>query len=124
MLVGHGGRIRYTGAFFSYLYLSMRLTGRGSVNLGGLFVLEPFISPALYQKYPGAVDEWTLSTLMAQDTASGGLQQIEDHYATFVTEEDIAEIAGAGLNWIRLPIPFWAIETWPGEPFLAKTSWK
>lgn len=102
----------------------MRLTGRGSVNLGGLFVLEPFISPALYQKYPGAVDEWTLSTLMAQDTASGGLQQIEDHYATFITEEDIAEIAGAGLNWIRLPIPFWAIETWPGEPFLAKTSWK
>jgi aryl-phospho-beta-D-glucosidase BglC (GH1 family) len=40
------------------------------------------------------------------------------------TEQDIAEIAGAGLNWIRLPIPFWAIETWPGEPFLAKTSWK
>jgi aryl-phospho-beta-D-glucosidase BglC (GH1 family) len=42
----------------------------------------------------------------------------------YQTEQDIAEIAGAGLNWIRLPIPFWAIETWPGEPFLAKTSWK
>jgi glucan 1,3-beta-glucosidase len=95
-----------------------------SVNLGGLFVLEPFISPSLYQKYPGAVDEWTLSTLMAADTASGGLNQLEDHYNTFVTEQDIAEIAGAGLNWIRLPIPFWAIETWEGEPFLAKVSWK
>jgi aryl-phospho-beta-D-glucosidase BglC (GH1 family) len=94
------------------------------VNLGGLFVLEPFISPSLYQKYPGAVDEWTLSTLMAADTASGGLNQLEDHYNTFVTEQDIAEIAGAGLNWIRLPIPFWAIETWEGEPFLAKVSWK
>lgn len=55
-----------------------------SVNLGGLFVLEPFISPALFQKYPAAVDEWTLSTLMAADTASGGLNQIEDHYNTFV----------------------------------------
>lgn len=54
------------------------------VNLGGLFVLEPFISPALFQKYPAAVDEWTLSTLMAADTASGGLNQIEDHYNTFI----------------------------------------
>jgi glucan 1,3-beta-glucosidase len=25
---------------------------------------------------------------------------------------------------VRLPIPFWAIDTWEGEPFLAKTSWK
>ncbi|KAJ2922822.1 hypothetical protein H1R20_g14279, partial [Candolleomyces eurysporus] len=94
------------------------------VNLGGLFVLEPFISPGLFQKYPGAVDEWTLTTMMAEDTANGGLSQLEHHYDTFITEKDIAEIAGAGLNWVRLPIPFWAIETWPGEPFLAKTSWK
>lgn len=94
-----------------------------SVNLGGLFVLEPFITPAYYQTYDGAVDEWTLSTLMAADTANGGIGQLEEHYRTFITERDIAEIAGAGLNWIRLPIPFWAIETWPGEPFLARTSW-
>ncbi|KAF8132038.1 glycoside hydrolase family 5 protein [Boletus edulis] len=93
------------------------------VNLGGLFVLEPFISPALFQKYPAAVDEWTLSILMAADTASGGLNQIEDHYKTFVTEQDIAEMAGAGLNWIRLPIPFWAIEKWDFEPFLEKVCW-
>jgi hypothetical protein len=26
------------------------------------------------------------------------------------TEQDFAEIAGAGLNWVRLPIPFWAID--------------
>ncbi|KAF8911676.1 glycoside hydrolase superfamily [Gymnopilus junonius] len=94
------------------------------VNLGGWFVLEPFITPALYQKYPGAVDEWTLSTLMAADTANGGIGQIETHYQTFITEQDIAQIAGAGLNWVRIPIPFWAIDTWGNEPFLAKTSWK
>lgn len=33
-------------------------------------------------------------------------------------------MAGAGINWVRLPIPFWAIETWPGEPFLANVAWK
>ncbi|KAF7352577.1 Glycoside hydrolase family 5 protein [Mycena venus] len=94
------------------------------VNLGGLFVLEPFITPSYFDKYsPTAIDEWTLSVAMAADTASGGLGQLETHYATFITEEDIAEIAGAGLNWLRIPIAFWAIETWPGEPFLARTSW-
>ncbi|KAJ7904777.1 glycoside hydrolase family 5 protein [Mycena olivaceomarginata] len=94
------------------------------VNLGGLFVLEPFITPSYFDKYsPSAIDEWTLSVAMAADTANGGIGQLETHYATFITEQDIAEIAGAGLNWIRIPIAFWAIETWPGEPFLAKTSW-
>lgn len=32
-------------------------------------------------------------------------------------------MAGAGLNWIRLPIPFWAIEKWDFEPFLEKVCW-
>ena len=27
------------------------------------------------------------------------------------------------MNWIRLPVPYWAIETWPGEPYLANTAW-
>jgi glucan 1,3-beta-glucosidase len=51
------------------------------------------------------------------------------------TEEDIAQIAGAGLNWIRVPIPFWAVSTWNdvgkdaqgktvSEPYLEGASWK
>ncbi|TDL22966.1 glycoside hydrolase [Rickenella mellea] len=98
------------------------------VNLGGWFVIEPFITPYLFEKYVNqsinVVDEWTLSQAMAADTAGGGLQQLEDHYNTFITEQDIAEIAGAGLNWIRVPIPFWAIDKWDGEPFLDKVCWK
>ncbi|KIO29181.1 glycoside hydrolase family 5 protein [Tulasnella calospora MUT 4182] len=95
------------------------------VNLGGWLNTEPFISPALYEKYyPDAVDEFTLSQQMAADTAGGGLKQLEDHYATFITEEDFAAIAAAGLNWVRIPIAFWAIETWDGEPFLEGVSWK
>ncbi|TFK55156.1 glycoside hydrolase [Heliocybe sulcata] len=97
------------------------------VNLGGWLNTEPFIVPALYEKYVNArtpaVDEWTLSTNMAADTSSGGLQQLEDHYKTFITEEDFAEIAGAGLNFVRIPLPYWAIETRHNEPFLAKTCW-
>lgn len=105
------------------------------VNLGGWLVLEPFIVPALFEKYqnstpsealPGGlvVDEWTLSVAMTNDTSSGGgLSQLEDHYKTFITEQDFAQIAGAGLNWVRLPVPYWAVDVWPGEPFLPKTAW-
>jgi aryl-phospho-beta-D-glucosidase BglC (GH1 family) len=79
---------------------------------------------------------------MAADTANGGLQQLEEHYQTFIvrlncceklritlnfvlqTEKDFADIAAAGLNWVRLPIPFWAVDKWNNEPFLEKVCWK
>lgn len=86
--VGHGAKIAYLGKLFNYYLLHLIRTDRlcfcSSVNLGGLFVLEPFISPALFQKYPGSVDEWTLSEMMAADTAGGGLNQLEEHYKTFI----------------------------------------
>ncbi|QRW00896.1 Cellulase (glycosyl hydrolase family 5 protein) [Ceratobasidium sp. AG-Ba] len=99
------------------------------VNLGGWLVLEPFITPALFEPYMNAtipaIDEWTLCLNLASDTSSGGVAKvIENHYNTFVTEEDFAQIAGAGLNWVRIPIPFWAIEVYPGEPFLEGVVWK
>jgi hypothetical protein len=52
-------------------------------------VLEPFISPALFEPYMNAtnpaVDEWTLSESIAADPNSGGLQRVlEEHYATFI----------------------------------------
>ncbi|KAG8874497.1 hypothetical protein FRB97_005864 [Tulasnella sp. 331] len=98
------------------------------VNLGGWLVPEPFIAPSLFEPYQNsstlnATDEWTLSEAMALDTANGGLSQLETHYKTFITEEDFARIASAGLNWVRLPIPFWAISKFDGEPFLEGVAW-
>ena len=40
------------------------------------------------------------------------------------TESDFAQIAAAGLNWVRIALPYWAIETYPGEPFLQGVSWR
>lgn len=39
------------------------------------------------------------------------------------TEKDFAAIAAAGLNHVRIPLPYWAIEVRDGEPFLPKTAW-
>lgn len=66
-----------------------------------------------------AVDEYTLSTNLGASLAT----TLTNHYATFITEDDFAAIAGAGLNWIRIPLPFWAIETIAGEPFLEGVAW-
>lgn len=55
-----------------------------------LFLLsEPFIVPALYEKYQNgtikAVDEWTLSQAMRADTSpGGGIGQLEKHYQEFI----------------------------------------
>lgn len=89
------------------------------------FVTEPFIVPALYETYTNgsggqSVDEFTLSQNMGDQIAT----IMEEHYDTFITEEDFMLMADAGLNWIRLPIGFWALETLDGEPFLEGVSWK
>ncbi|KAH7337940.1 glycoside hydrolase superfamily [Rhizoctonia solani] len=98
------------------------------VGMGGWFVLEPFTSPSLFEPYMNAtnpaVDEWTLSEHIAADSSSGGLQKVlEEHYSTFITEEDFAQVAAARLNWVRIAIPYWVIEIAPGEPFLEEVSW-
>ncbi|CAK5264244.1 unnamed protein product [Mycena citricolor] len=103
------------------------------VNIGGWLVTEPFIVPALYQTLQSRkttvdagitiIDEWTLMQAMVLDTANGGTDQLVQHYETFITEQDFMEIAAAGLNFVRIALPYWAIDMWDGEGFLPKVSW-
>jgi glucan 1,3-beta-glucosidase len=86
------------------------------------------------------VDEWSLSVNLGNNLESA----LRQHYDTFIvrtscfqlryrsnlivtyhfqTEEDFAQIAGAGLNWVRISLPFWAIETYEGEPYLEGVAW-
>ena len=51
---------------------------------------------------------------------------VGDRILTFIpsqTEKDFAQIAGAGLNFLRIPIPWWAIEVQGDEPFLPRVCW-
>nr|XP_019009605.1 exo-beta-1,3-glucanase [Kwoniella pini CBS 10737]OCF48386.1 exo-beta-1,3-glucanase [Kwoniella pini CBS 10737] len=93
------------------------------VNLGGWLVTEPFIVPSLYEQYqtstPQAIDEYTLSQAMGNNLS----EKMEEHYKTFITEEDFAAISSAGLNYVRIALGYWAIETIENEPFLPKVSW-
>ncbi|KAJ7161266.1 exo-beta-1,3-glucanase [Mycena crocata] len=95
-------------------YGSQKVRG---VNLGGWLVLEPWITPSLFDDTGNAniVDEWTFGQLQSRATATAALTQ---HWNTWITESDFAAIKAAGLNHVRLPIGYWAFEVGPGEPYI------
>ena len=86
------------------------------VNLGGWLVTEPWITPSLYEPYEhlGVVDEYTLCQKLGTNRCRQILQQ---HWSTFVTENDIKEIKEAGLNHVRVPIGYWAFDVSNGEHY-------
>lgn len=92
------------------------------VNVGGWLSLEPFITPSLfdYDLRMGIVDEYTLCRYLAARCGS----TLETHYATFVTEDTFREIAEAGLDHVRIPFSYWAVQTYDGDPYLFRTSWR
>ncbi len=75
------------------------------VNLGGWLVLERWMVPEVYGKTE-AQDEYSLSLALG-DEARGRLNR---HREKFITAEDFRWIADHGLNAVRLPVGYWALE--------------
>jgi glucan 1,3-beta-glucosidase len=92
------------------------------VNVGGWLSLEPFITPSLfnYDLRMGIVDEYNLCKYLASRCES----VLEKHYATFVTEDTFRQIRDAGLDHVRIPFSYWAVQTYDGDPYLFRTSWR
>ncbi|KAL7951835.1 glycoside hydrolase family 5 protein [Trichoderma barbatum] len=92
------------------------------VNLGGWLSIEPFITPSLFN-YPlsaGIIDEWTLCAHLGSQAA----KTLENHYNTFVTESTFKDIADAGLDHVRIPFSYWAVEVYDGDQYIYRTSWR
>jgi glucan 1,3-beta-glucosidase len=92
------------------------------VNVGGWLVIEPFITPSLFN-YPASakvVDEYTLS----EKLGSSASRTIEEHYATFISKKDFANIRAAGFDHVRIPYPYWAVKTYDGDPYVPQISWR
>lgn len=80
------------------------------VNIGGWLVLEPWITPSIFEAFPdsdGIVDEYTLGQVLGYDAAQSILQE---HWATWATLADFQKIADSGFNVVRIPIGFWAYD--------------
>jgi glucan 1,3-beta-glucosidase len=92
------------------------------VNVGGWLSLEPFITPSLFD-YPAKmniVDEWSLCRQLGPTAR----EKLEKHYASFITEDDFKSIAEAGLDHVRIPFSYWAVETYDGDPYVFRVSWR
>jgi glucan 1,3-beta-glucosidase len=92
-------------------------------RLGGWLSIEPWITPSLFAVYPftdRVIDEWTLSQKLGPSAAS----TIEQHYTTFIQEDDISENAAAGLDHVRIQFSYWAVTTYSGDPYMEKISWR
>lgn len=77
-------------------------------------MLEPWITPSIFQKYDGSiVDEYTL-TQKAPDAES----VLQAHWASWATQGDFQRIAAAGLNLVRIPVGYWAFEKYDGDPYI------
>ena len=104
-----------------WAYGTMPIRG---VNLGGWLSLEPFITPSLFNTYKtdqNIVDEYTLTTLLGPSKAA---QVLEKHYSQFITQDDFASIQAAGFDHVRIPYSYWAVTTYPGDPYVPKISWR
>jgi len=75
------------------------------VNLGAWLVLEKWMVPDVYRNTQ-AEDEYTLC-LELGDKAKARLNQ---HRETFITAADFTWIKKCGLNAVRLPVGYWALE--------------
>lgn len=86
------------------------------VNLGGWLVLEPWITPSIFESAGGAaVDEWTLCETLGTNKCRDVLSK---HWNSFVGQDDFHQIAAAGMNHVRIPVGYWALEHVEGDPYV------
>ncbi|KAL0580953.1 hypothetical protein V5O48_001045 [Marasmius crinis-equi] len=78
------------------------------VNLGGWLVLEPWITPSIFDNTgdDSIIDEYTLG----QKRNTPEMRKIlENHWDTWITEDDFKAIRAAGLNHVRIPVGYWSV---------------
>ncbi|KAI4290280.1 MAG: hypothetical protein L6R35_000443 [Caloplaca aegaea] len=84
------------------------------VNIGGWLLLEPWITPSIFQALDGSVvDEYTLCEKVGN--ASDILKQ---HWDSFVSLRDFQKIKNAGFNTVRIPIGYWAYKKYNNDPYI------
>jgi len=85
------------------------------VSLGNWFILEKAFGDEAFQG-SSQVDEWGLCQELGYQTCQSRLQ---NHWDTWVTYQDLQNIKNAGLNSVRIPIGYWAVEQQPNEPYVS-----
>lgn len=80
------------------------------VNLGALFIVEPWMAGTEWSDMGcGAYQsEFDCVSGIGQDAANTAFQ---NHWNTWITQDDITEMVNYGLNTIRIPVGYWMMES-------------
>lgn len=88
------------------------------VNLGGWLLLEPYITPSLFEAFePGEipVDDYHYQKVLGKEEAK---RRLDSHYDSWYQEADFQQMAAAGINTVRIPIGYWAYGLLPDDPYI------
>lgn len=88
------------------------------VNLGSLFVIEPWMSSDTW-KSMGCGDtksEWDCVISLGQEKANAAFRK---HWNTFITADDFDKMKSYGINTVRIPVGHWFVE----ETIIAGENW-
>lgn len=89
------------------------------VNMGGWLVLEPWITPSLFEQFPveaGVVDQYTFCKYLGPNACR---DQLTNHWNSWYSQEDINELAAGGINTLRIPVGYWLLgDIEDGEPWI------
>lgn len=71
------------------------------VNLGGWLILESWMNGDVMSS-SGATDQYSF------DQTNGAEQALQNHWSTYITEDDFKQMSNWGINAVRIPIGYWA----------------
>lgn len=79
------------------------------VNLGSSFIIERWMAEDEWRDMGcgNAQDEWSCVENLGQENADAAFRR---HWDSWITQDDIDQIASLGLNTIRIPVGFWIKE--------------
>jgi hypothetical protein len=80
------------------------------VNMGSMFVFEPWLAETEWQNMGcGAYQsEFDCVSGLGQSAANSAFQQ---HWGSWITQDDITQMQSYGLNAIRIPVGYWMDES-------------
>ncbi|KAF5391674.1 hypothetical protein D9757_002359 [Collybiopsis confluens] len=86
------------------------IRGVNLLNQDPQFSLEPWITPSIFENTndDSIVDEYTLGL---KTNFNDSLQMLQNHWDTWITEDDFAAMNAAGLNHVRdrIPLGYWSV---------------
>lgn len=90
--------------------------------MGGWFVLEPYITPSLFEPWLSAGNDYNVPNdeyHLCQRLGRAQCQQVmNEHWRTWYTEADFVAMREKGINFVRIPVGSWAFRLLKDEPYV------